>query len=121
MTCPRRQFHDNLIKLLTSWREAGNQIIVCLDTNQNIYANETGRSLTDKDGLDMVEVGDYRMGFPLGETFFRGTEQIDRVWATRDVQVANACVMPVGFGVGDPQLFVVDSWSCHLWVPIHQK
>jgi hypothetical protein len=44
----------------------------------------------------------------LGATYFRGSEPIDRVWATGDITVTNACVMPVGFGVGDHRLLVVD-------------
>jgi hypothetical protein len=44
----------------------------------------------------------------LGATYFQGSVPIDAIWATSDVTVANACVMPVGYGVGDHCLFVVD-------------
>ena len=44
----------------------------------------------------------------LGATYFHGSEPIDGVWTTGDITVTNACVMPVGFGVGDYQLFVID-------------
>jgi hypothetical protein len=43
-----------------------------------------------------------------GATFFRGSEPIDGIWATGDITVANACVMPVGFGVGDHRLLVIN-------------
>jgi hypothetical protein len=33
---------------------------------------------------------------------------IDAIWATIDVTVENACVMPVGYGIRDHCLFVVD-------------
>ena len=52
-------------------------------------------------------VGDFTVQ-QLGETYFRGSKPIDGVWATGDITVTNACVMPVGFGVGDHRLFVVD-------------
>ena len=29
-------------------------------------------------------------------------------WTTGDITVTNACVMPVGFGVGDHRLLVID-------------
>jgi hypothetical protein len=48
------------------------------------------------------------MGRQLGATFFRGIERIDAIWGTSDLEVAHACVMPVGYGVGDHHLFVVD-------------
>jgi hypothetical protein len=44
----------------------------------------------------------------LGATYFQGSVPIDAIWATSVVTVANACVMPVGYGVGDHRLFVVD-------------
>jgi hypothetical protein len=52
-------------------------------------------------------VGDFT-GTLVGATFFRGSKQIDGVWATKDIQVVNACIMPAGYGVGDHRLFVVD-------------
>jgi hypothetical protein len=44
----------------------------------------------------------------LGATYFWGSAPIDAVYVTGDVAVVNACVMPVGYGVGDHHLFVVD-------------
>ena len=52
-------------------------------------------------------VGEFT-GQQIGATFFRGTDPIDGVWATPDVVVTGACVMPAGYGVGDHRLFVVD-------------
>ncbi len=44
----------------------------------------------------------------IGPTYFRGSRLIDAVWATSDVQVAGACIMPAGYGIGDHHLLVVD-------------
>ncbi len=56
----------------------------------------------------MKEVnGDYT-GRQIGPTHFWGQLPIDGVWATRDVTVANACIMPAGYGIGDHCLFVID-------------
>ena len=44
----------------------------------------------------------------MGATYFRGSTPIDGVWATSDVTVVGACVMPVGYGVGDHPLFIID-------------
>ena len=52
-------------------------------------------------------VGDYTAK-QLGATYFSGSEPIDGVWATGDIIVTNACVMPAGFEVGDHRLFVID-------------
>jgi hypothetical protein len=52
-------------------------------------------------------VGDFTAR-QLGATYFRGSKPIDGVWATGDITVTNMCVMPVGFGVRDHRLFVVN-------------
>ena len=44
----------------------------------------------------------------LGATYFRGSTPIDGVWETSDVTVVGVCVMPVGYGVGDHRLFIID-------------
>jgi hypothetical protein len=56
----------------------------------------------------MKEVVEEFTARKLGATYFRGSVPIGAIWATSDVTVANACVMPVGYGVGDHCLFVVD-------------
>jgi hypothetical protein len=73
-----------------------------------IYKKSIGKTLTNATGLGMREVvGDFT-GKQLGATFFRGSTPIDAVWATPDVDIVGACVMPCGFGVGDHRLFVID-------------
>jgi hypothetical protein len=56
----------------------------------------------------MKEVVGLYTGKKLEPTYFRGSKPIDGIWATSDVTIALACVMPVGFGIGDHRLFVVD-------------
>ncbi len=62
----------------------------------------------DLDGLCMKEVVSDFTGRQLGATHFQGSKPIDRIWATSNLTVANACVIPVRFGVGTHQLFAID-------------
>jgi hypothetical protein len=52
-------------------------------------------------------VGDFS-GKKIGATHFQRSEPIDAVWVTVDIEVENACIMPLGYSVGDHMLFVVD-------------
>ena len=56
----------------------------------------------------MSEVVGTFTGKKIGPTYFRGSKPIDGIWATTDVTVTPAYVMPVGYGIGDHCLFVVD-------------
>ena len=67
-----------------------------------------GKALTDNTGLNMKEVVGTHTGKEIGATYFRGSQPIDGIWATPDITVTGACVMPCGYGVGDHRLFVVD-------------
>ena len=113
-TCPRTKFRQDLVTQLQAWRDKGDRLIVCLDANQHIYKKCIGQALTDSDGLAMVEVVSQFTGKKLGATYFRGTNPIDGVWATTDIIVTNACVMPAGFGIGDHRLFIIDFLTASL-------
>ena len=94
---------------MKQWRAVGERLVLCLDANKNIYRAKLGQQLTDLHGLGMREVvGDFT-GKRLGATFFRGSKPIDAIWATSDLEVAHACVMPVGYGVGN-HLLLTSLW-----------
>jgi hypothetical protein len=108
---PRQRFKDDLIKLLKTWRADGNRLIVCLDANEDIYLKRgIGAALTstEEGDLGMKEVVGEYTGKKVGATFFQGSKPIDGIWATCDIEITNACVMPVGFGGGDHRVFVID-------------
>ncbi len=108
LTCPRKRFHDDLIAQMVKWRDEGDRLVVCMDANEDIYHKSMGKTLTNVDGLNMSKVvGDFT-GKKIGPTFFRGSKPIDGIWATRDINVIHACVMPAGYGVGDHRMFIVD-------------
>ncbi len=108
LTCPRVKFREDLVEQLNAWRTQGDRLIVCLDANEDIYKKSIGKVLTSVDGLAMKEVVGEFTGTPIGPTYFRGSKPIDAIWATGDIQVAGACIMPAGYGIGDHRLFVVD-------------
>ena len=79
-----------------------------MDSNNEINKKSLGKYITARDGLNMNEVVGTLTGNKIGATFFRGSKPIDAVWATPDIVVVGACVIPEGYGVGDHRLFVLD-------------
>jgi hypothetical protein len=108
LTCPQTKFREDLVTQLKKWREDGNRLIVCLDANEHIYKNSIGQTLTDIEGLAMREIIGAITNQPVGPAFFQGSKPIDGVWATSDISVCNAAIMPGGYGIGDHHLFVID-------------
>ena len=55
---------------LRKWREQGDQLIFCMDVNEDIYRKSIGKALTISEDLQMIEaVGNYT-GKKIGATFF---------------------------------------------------
>jgi hypothetical protein len=103
-----KKFCEDLIQLLKTWHVAGDCIIVCLDANEDIYKKAIGKALTEEGVLVMKEIVRSYTGKKIGPTFLRGQLPINGIWATSDITIANACIMPTGYGIGDHQLFVID-------------
>jgi hypothetical protein len=108
LTCPCTKFREDLVGQLKQWREDGDRLVVCLDANKNIYKKLIGKALMDIKGLVMKEVVGEFTRQPVGPTFFGGSKPIDGIWATSDITVSNACIMPAGYGIGDHRMFVID-------------
>jgi hypothetical protein len=108
LTCLRAKFHEDLVSQLQGWQQDGDKLIVCLDANEDIYCKLIVKALTDINGLAMKEVVGNFTHQCVGATFFQGPKPINGVWATSDILVSNACIMPTGYGIGDHQLFVID-------------
>jgi len=81
---------------------------VCLDANDHVYTSRLGKALTDNSGLDLTESILSTTGQRLSATHFRGSCPIDAVWATPDLEILNACAMPIGYGIGDHRPFIID-------------
>ena len=96
LTCPRVKFREDLVEQLQRWRAQGDKLIVCLDANEDVYKKSIGKELTSADGLAMKEVVGTFTGKRIGPMYFQGSKPIDAVWATSDIQVAGACIMPAG-------------------------
>jgi hypothetical protein len=108
LTSPRTKFREHLVAQLKKWHKEGNRLIVCLDANKHIYKQSFGKALTDIDSLVIKEVvGDFTRQL-VGPTYFQGSKPINGAWATLDILVCNAAIMPVGYGIKDHRLFVIN-------------
>ena len=94
-TCPLKLFRRDLEALLKKHRAVGDKIMLFMDHK-------------NPDGLAMKEAVYDFTGEKIGPTFFRGSRPIDGLWITDDINISNACVMPVGYGIGDHRMFIID-------------
>ena len=79
-----------------------------MDHNEHMYNGLLGKALGERDSLNLQEVILVCTGAPTGAMFFCGSQPIDGLWTSDDLDISNACVMPFGYGVGDHRAFVLD-------------
>jgi hypothetical protein len=79
-----------------------------MDHNEHTYDGPLGRALSDPGRLGLQEAVLRQTGRRTGATFFRGSKPIDGLWVTSNIDIANACVMPFGYGIGDHQMFILN-------------
>jgi hypothetical protein len=108
LTYPQTLFRRYLTAAIAKWRDAGEKIVLFMDHNKHVYDGVLGKALSDRNGLNLQEVILKQTGAPTGATFFRGLQPIDGLWASDDLDISKACVMPFGYGVGNHRTFVLD-------------
>jgi hypothetical protein len=106
ITCPRTLFRQHLTAAITKWRAPGERIVLFMDHNEHAYDGMLGRALSNREGLNLREVILDTTGVRTGATYFQGSHPIDGLWASADLDISNACVMPFGYGVGDHRAFI---------------
>jgi hypothetical protein len=83
-------------------------LIVCLNAKKDIYKKSLEKALMSEDSLSMKEVPGDITGKKFGQMFFGGSKPIDGIWATSDVEIINACTIPVGYGIYNHCIFILD-------------
>jgi hypothetical protein len=108
LTCPNNLFGKHLVHQLKQWCHGGDRIIFFMDHNKHTYDGPLGRVLLDPGGLALQEAVLKHTGKRTCATFFWGSKPINGLWVMSNIEIANACVMPFGYGIGDHQMFILD-------------
>lgn len=108
LTCPCQWFLADLTTLIKSWRDNGERVVAAIDANEDVFEGELGKKLTDPRGLGFKNAVAEVTNGRYGATYFRGSKPIDAIWCSSDIDVIHACIMPVGYGIGDHRAFIID-------------
>jgi hypothetical protein len=72
-----------------------------MDHNEHVYDGALGKALSDREGLNLSKVILKHTVSQTGAMFFQGSKPIDGLWASSNLDISNACVMPFGYEIGD--------------------
>jgi hypothetical protein len=104
---PRQMFQIDLLNLIREWKNAGDEIILTGDFNENVYEGHLSQYLLHDD-IRMSELCLRITGSRLPSTHIRGSVPIDTIYATAGVSGKAVTLLPHRSGVGDHRVFVID-------------
>jgi len=104
---PRQMFENDLYAALLQWREQGDRLILMMDANSNAFSGKFTRRLA-ADELQMREAVHSVASGQGPHTHIRGSEPIDGIWFSNDLELQGACYLPFDGSLGDHRPVVAD-------------
>jgi hypothetical protein len=109
---PQKLFAMQLVTQLKLWQSAGEEIILFVDMNENIYTGSLGRRLRS-DGLLIEEQTLQSTGREAPHSHQSGQAAIVRTFATPGIVCTNSYLSPHGAGIGEHR-FQIPDFDAHL-------
>ena len=104
-TNPKELFREDLCKALKNWREAGDRIVLMIDANENVTDHILARMLAK---MGLQEAVHMRTNGPGPKTHVRGSESIDGIYVTPEIEVRGASYLPFNKDLGDHRPVMMD-------------
>jgi hypothetical protein len=106
-TNPKALFREDLLQVLRRWRGQGDRVILIMDANENVIHGPMCKQLAKED-INMNEVVHSETPGAGPKTWFRGSEAIDGIWVSSDIEVIRASYLPFDGSLGDHRPVVTD-------------
>ena len=100
-------FLEDLLAVLRRWRAKGDRVVLIMDANKNVLHGEMCKQLTQED-LQMREVVQSATVGSGPKTWFRGSESIDGIWVSLEIDVISASYLPFNGSLGDHRPVMAD-------------
>ena len=100
-------FRDDLCAVLKQWRLQGDRIVLMMDANDNVLNGHIAKALA-KDGIELKEAVHAQTPGYGPKTHFRGSQLIDGIWYTPDLELMGASYLPFDADMGDHRPVMAD-------------
>ena len=110
-TTPYSLFVTDLIAAIRCWRASGDCIILFIDSNKHILHGPLAQQLTSE-SIGLTEATHWF--WPAGmepNTHFRGSQPIDGIYVSPDIEVSSFLSLSFHEGVGDHRTMIIDFTS----------
>jgi hypothetical protein len=105
---------EELLSQMRAWRNAGHEVILSLDANQDIYDGSLAISLVEAP-FHMCCLFQQATGEKAPNSHFRGRTPITTIFGSNGLTVGDGMAYPHWYGVGDHRVFVVEVSAASLF------
>jgi hypothetical protein len=102
---PARLFVVDFIAQSQTWQKQGNCLLIFIDMNEHILKGRLAKYMLK---MGLVEATHQVWGTEEPHTYFQGTEPIDGVWHSHNLDVTSTLQLSFHEGVGDHRSVIVD-------------
>ena len=103
---PSTIFIEDLTLLITSWHQAGEDVLLLIDSNQDVYNGPLAKALS-KDGIIMGYLMEPAIGEKVTNSHFWESGKITTMFSTSGRVQGNAMCYPHWYGIGDHRVFLL--------------
>lgn len=104
---PRSLFEKDFVRQCKQWRKEGDRLFLFVDANEHVTKGRLF-SLLGQDGIEIEEASNRYWGRTPPHTFINGTDPIDGVGKSKEVEIVNFAMLPFSQSPGDHRTFIVD-------------
>ena len=102
---PRELFQQDFMKCVNSWLANGERLIIFMDFNEHVLRGKLPR-LLQQAGLS--EVSHTRWGGTEPNTFARGSQPIDGIYISQELEIMSIVILPFDESIGDHRTMIID-------------
>jgi hypothetical protein len=104
---PSDIFIEDIVSLIRSWRQEGDEVILAIDSNQDVYEGKLARCLTE-DRINLSCLMEAALGEKVPNSHFRGQGKITTIFGSPGLVEGHAMCYPHWYGIGDHRVFLLE-------------
>lgn len=104
---PDKIMVEELLVQIRTWRDAGHEVILSLDANQDVYEGALASALSEAP-FHMCCLLQQAVGAKAPNSHFRGRKPITTIFGSNGLTVGDGMAFPHWYGVGDHRVFAVE-------------
>ncbi|KAL3803357.1 hypothetical protein HJC23_009321 [Cyclotella cryptica] len=98
---------EDLTNQILEWRKAGEEVLLCIDSNQDVYTGPLAIALRQA-SIQMSCMIHQALGEQVPNSHFRGSGKLSTIFGTPGLLEGNAMCYPHWYGVGDHRVFLLE-------------